>query len=74
MSNRRTIRAWKDEVFRLSLSEAGRASLPLNLVGPIVLSDAELGADGGGTIFTFKACTLFCPPTAICTPGPHGRQ
>jgi len=33
MSNRRTIRAWKDEDFRLSLSEAERASLPQNPAG-----------------------------------------
>jgi mersacidin/lichenicidin family type 2 lantibiotic len=74
MSNRRTIRAWKDEDFRLSLSEAERASLPQNPAAPIELSGAELGAVGGGIIFTFKACTLFWPPTAICTPGPHCRQ
>ena len=67
MSNRRTIRAWKDEVFRLSLSEAERASLPQNLVGPIELSDAELGAVGGGIIRTFLACSVPCHPTLLCT-------
>jgi len=71
MSNKKAIRAWKDEEFRLSLSEAERASLPQNPAGPIELSDAELGAVGGGIIFTFKACSLFCVPTARCTPGPY---
>ena len=71
MSHVTTIRAWKDEEFRLSLSEAERASLPQNPAGLIELSDAELGAVGGGIIFTFKACSLFCVPTARCTPGPY---
>jgi mersacidin/lichenicidin family type 2 lantibiotic len=67
MPNRRTIRAWKDEDFRLSLSEAERASLPQNPAGPIELSDAELGAVGDGLIHTFIACSVPCYPTLLCT-------
>jgi mersacidin/lichenicidin family type 2 lantibiotic len=73
MSHRRTIRAWKDEDFRLSLSEAERASLPQNPAGPIELSDAELGTVAGGILKTLFLCTLACVPTANCTPGPHCR-
>jgi mersacidin/lichenicidin family type 2 lantibiotic len=71
MSHVRTIRAWKDEDFRLSLSDAERASLPEHPAGPIELSDTELGAVGGGIFRTFKACSIFCVPTALCTPGPY---
>ena len=74
MSSRRTIRAWKDEDFRLSLGDAERASLPQNPAGPIELSDAELGAVGGGIIHTFKACSVFCFPTWVCTGAPNCRQ
>jgi mersacidin/lichenicidin family type 2 lantibiotic len=74
MSSRRTIRAWKDEDFRLSLSDAERASLPQNPAGPIELSDAELRAAGGGIIHTFKACSVFCLPTWVCTGAPGCRQ
>ena len=70
VSNLRTIRAWKDEEFRLSLSEAERASLPQNPAGPIELSDAELGAVGGGKYrLTLFLCTFACPPTYICSLG-----
>jgi len=61
MSNRRTIRAWKDEVFRLSLSEAERASLPQNLVGPIELSDAETGPSAAGPSSRSKPALCSAP-------------
>ena len=67
MSNKKAIRAWKDEEFRLSLSEAERASLPQNPAGPIELSDAELGAVRGGIFHTFRACSVGCYPTFLCT-------
>ena len=67
MSNKKAIRVWKDEEFRLSLSEAERASLPQNPAGLIELSDAELGAVGGGIIHTFLACSVPCYPTLLCT-------
>lgn len=42
------VRAWKDEAYRLSLSEAERCSLPENPVGEIELTDADLEAVYGG--------------------------
>jgi mersacidin/lichenicidin family type 2 lantibiotic len=42
MSQEMVVRAWKDEEYRLSLSEAERALLPENPAGSFELSDAEL--------------------------------
>ena len=48
MSNLDIIRAWKDEDYRLSLSEAERALLPEHPAGLIELAGAEIdGVDGG---------------------------
>jgi mersacidin/lichenicidin family type 2 lantibiotic len=52
------IRAWKDEAYRLSLSEAERAMLPENPAGSVELSDAQLGNVSGGAA---------ARPTLICT-------
>jgi mersacidin/lichenicidin family type 2 lantibiotic len=41
------VRAWKDEEYRLSLSEAERALLPENPAGSFELTDAELDAVTG---------------------------
>jgi mersacidin/lichenicidin family type 2 lantibiotic len=42
------IRAWKDEAYRMSLTPEELAQLPENPVGPIELTDTELGAVAGG--------------------------
>jgi mersacidin/lichenicidin family type 2 lantibiotic len=42
------IRAWKDEGYRNSLSDAERAALPPHPVGLIALTDEDLGAVAGG--------------------------
>ena len=42
MSPINIIRAWKDETYRLGLSEAERATLLANPAGAIELEDAEL--------------------------------
>ncbi len=42
------VRAWKDEAYRLSLSDAERSSLPANPVGEIELTEADLEAVYGG--------------------------
>ena len=48
MSIKNIIRAWKDEDYRLSLSEAERALLPEHPAGLIELSGAEMdGVEGG---------------------------
>lgn len=49
MKNKDIIRAWKDEEYRQSLSDAERAMLPINPAGMIELTDAELGSAAGGT-------------------------
>ena len=49
MSHRKTIRAWKDEDFRLSLSESERALLPEHPAGLVELSEDQLGVVGGGS-------------------------
>jgi mersacidin/lichenicidin family type 2 lantibiotic len=48
MSHLDVIRAWKDEEYRLSLSEAERALLPAHPAGFIGLTDVEMYAIGGG--------------------------
>ena len=48
MSNVDVIRAWKDEAYRLSLSDAERAALPANPAGLIELAETELDSVAGG--------------------------
>ena len=48
MSIKNIIRAWKDEDYRLSLSEAERALLPEHPAGLIELSGAEMDGVNGG--------------------------
>jgi mersacidin/lichenicidin family type 2 lantibiotic len=43
------IRAWKDEGYRNSLSEAERAALPENPAGIVELSDEDMQIAWGGT-------------------------
>jgi mersacidin/lichenicidin family type 2 lantibiotic len=51
------IRAWKDDEYRLSLSDAERALLPANPAGTIDLDDAELGGvTGAKPRFTPRNC------------------
>ena len=48
MSQVNVIRAWKDEEYRLSLSEAERAALPQNPAGLVELPEADLANAAGG--------------------------
>jgi mersacidin/lichenicidin family type 2 lantibiotic len=48
MSNVDVIRAWKDEEYRLSLSDAERAALPANPAGLIELAETDLEGVAGG--------------------------
>jgi mersacidin/lichenicidin family type 2 lantibiotic len=48
MSFQNIIRAWKDESFRASLSDAERAQLPANPAGTIDLTAVEMEAVEGG--------------------------
>jgi mersacidin/lichenicidin family type 2 lantibiotic len=59
-----TIRAWKDEAFRASLTDSERTSMPENPAGPIGMSPAQLEGSAGGHK---KAAPLLCPKTRRCT-------
>ena len=48
IDSRTTIRAWKDESFRLTLTDADLALLPESPAGAIALADADLGEAAGG--------------------------
>ena len=65
MSNKNTIRAWKDPTYRNSLSEAERAALPSNPAGSVELSDVELGKVGGG--IGGWGFSLFCTHYVTCS-------
>jgi mersacidin/lichenicidin family type 2 lantibiotic len=65
------IRAWKDEEYRMSLSDEERSLLPDNPAGPMELSDAELDSivgggggsnNGGGTAVI--GCSVACNSVA----------
>ena len=76
MSNVNIIRAWKDPIYRNSLSDAERAALPPNPAGAVEISDADLGkvaggADKGNTTLVTKnpiVCSGMCSlnHTGIC--------
>ncbi len=79
MNKTDVIRAWKDPVYRASLSEEAQAALPQHPAGLTELSDDQLMAGGASTpVTTAPTCTNYtflnwrscCPPitTAInCT-------
>ena len=48
IDSRTTIRAWKDESFRLTLNDVELALLPNSPTGTIELADADLGDAAGG--------------------------
>jgi mersacidin/lichenicidin family type 2 lantibiotic len=67
MSKERTIRAWKDPEFRLSLSDSERATMPAHPAGLIELSDTDLDAAGGDANKTpGKFCTSPCSTSLAC--------
>jgi len=45
-----TIRAWKDEDYRLTLDPNAQASLQESPAGSIELADTDLGAPSGGSV------------------------
>jgi mersacidin/lichenicidin family type 2 lantibiotic len=61
-------RAWRDEDYYLTLTDAERASLPVNPAAPITVTDDSLRVAVGG-ITTSVANS--CAGTAICSPCPH---
>jgi len=61
MSTSDVVRAWKDEDYRLSLSETERALLPAHPAGLVEIEDADLDSAAGGTEIpnTYQTnCTL----------------
>jgi len=78
MNKSKMIRAWKDEDFRESLSEAERSQLPDHPAGAIELSDEELGLARGQTGTTTTVTTVLisleaCPSAdGTCEWGTEG--
>jgi len=62
MSREQIIRAWKDETYRSSLSEAERASLPEHPAGIVDLQDADLERAAGGMM----PSTQYCQTVKFC--------
>ncbi|MBD2244957.1 mersacidin/lichenicidin family type 2 lantibiotic [Nostoc sp. FACHB-888] len=56
MSSLDIIRAWKDEDYRLSLSDSQRALLPDSPVGLVELSDLDMGSLAGGGGSSNSSC------------------
>jgi mersacidin/lichenicidin family type 2 lantibiotic len=52
------IRAWKDELFRKSLSDEARAALPAHPAGEILLSEEEMASVLGGVGSEY--CSVCC--------------
>ncbi|HKQ78665.1 MAG TPA: mersacidin/lichenicidin family type 2 lantibiotic [Blastocatellia bacterium] len=68
MKSEDIVRSWKDEDYRLSLSNAEQSLLPDHPAGLIELTDAELnGVDGGTDCWSLIS---ICGPShiSICIP------
>ncbi len=68
MNARKIVRAWKDEAYRLSLSDEERALLPDHPAGPIDLSDGELAEVQGAAIRATGGAYTLVP---LCGPAPR---
>jgi mersacidin/lichenicidin family type 2 lantibiotic len=77
MSHVNVVRAWKDEEYRQSLTEAERAALPENPAGLLDLAESDLQRAEGGylvgatfyTCFSIYHCFLTiigCPTASGC--------
>ena len=62
------VRAWKDEDYRSSLSDAQRAQLPANPAGLVELSETDLLGVAGGTFTDLVVCSYItaCPSINYC--------
>jgi mersacidin/lichenicidin family type 2 lantibiotic len=69
-----TIRAWRDPMFRSTLSTEELSSLPTNPAGMVELSDTELmEVSGGSTLLCVTVITVLilitkCEPTKVTAP------
>ena len=52
MTRNEIIRAWRDEEYRLGLSESERSMLPENPAGAVELTDADLAEAAGADTWT----------------------
>jgi mersacidin/lichenicidin family type 2 lantibiotic len=62
----RIIRAWKDEDFRLSLSDVELAMLPESPAGMVEFSNSNLSQAAGDAIVTLPACPTFVACSPLC--------
>lgn len=62
------IRAWKDEDYRLGLSESERSLVPQNPAGVVELSDKDLRRVTGG--WTSDTCVCLTTPVNSCVRPP----
>ena len=60
------VRAWKDEIYRNSLSKAELAQLPENPASMIELTDADLDQATGGTTTAYTGTSGCCTLGGIC--------
>lgn len=65
MTDHHTIRAWKDEAYRLTLAPENRDALPVSPAGPIELNDADLGDVAGGDVAIVTQTTI-CVTSLAC--------
>jgi mersacidin/lichenicidin family type 2 lantibiotic len=63
------IRAWKDPVYRASLTARERAGIPVHPAGVLDLDDEQLKVTSGGTttapmctIYSYQKLSFCCPP------------
>jgi mersacidin/lichenicidin family type 2 lantibiotic len=68
MSDIDIARAWKDEAYRQSLSEAELAELPENPVGLIELEDEDLDHVDGGSGWACVITVITAVSVAYCSP------
>ena len=66
MSHPNIIRAWKDEEYRRSLSEAERALLPGHPAGLVELTEADMSRTEGGLSGDPNGCWMLAW-TRLCT-------
>lgn len=64
MIDHHTIRAWKDESYRLTLDPEERLSVPSSPAGAIELADADLGEVAGGSVAITQ--TTICGTSLPC--------
>lgn len=69
MSKLDIVRAWKDEEYCESLSDAEKSRVPTNPAGLIELTEHDMGHVGGGTISYTLGCDSFitiCSLDTLC--------